>query len=77
MMKLQSWLAFELDFYQLEEAVQAQTEAELSGSQVYTWKTTCRCNWLERGFSNVDALGLVVLPVGLGDAIDMLDDPAE
>ena len=76
-MTLNLWLEFERDFFELEQADQAIKVARLSGSDVYTWKTTCRSNWLERGLSNVDALGLVVLPAGLNDIIDMPDDPRE
>uniref|UniRef100_A0A7C4CCD0 Uncharacterized protein n=1 Tax=candidate division WOR-3 bacterium TaxID=2052148 RepID=A0A7C4CCD0_UNCW3 len=64
-------------FYQLEEHARAQRLAERTGRAVYTWKTTGRANWLERQFSNVDALGLVLLPSGLPETIAMPDDAPE
>lgn len=76
-MKLNLLLAFETDFFQLEEAARARRAAKVSHSEVYTWKTTASSNWLERRLSCVDALALVVLPSGLGDTIDMPDDPPE
>jgi hypothetical protein len=41
---------------------------------VYSWKTEGRYNWLERGFSVVDVLGLTILPDGLSNKIDLPDD---
>lgn len=76
-MRLTLSFEIETDFYQLEEAVQATQIAKASGGEVYTWKTTGRSNWIERRFSCVDSLGLVVLPAGLDDTIEMADDPAE
>ena len=60
--------------YQLEEAREAYTEAAARGGAVYSWKTTGRWNWLERGGSIVDVLALTVLPEGLPEIIDMPDD---
>lgn len=62
------------ELYQLEEWRDARLNARVSGRAVYTWKTSGRANWLERGYSNVDALGLVLVPSGLPPTIDMPDD---
>ena len=70
-------IQLDLTLFNLEEAEQASRVADRSGHVVYSWKTTGRCNWLERGFSCVDVLGLVVLPAGLPQAIDMPDDEPE
>jgi hypothetical protein len=78
-MAMSMTLEMQLDvtLFQLEEAEEAESLAERSGSVVYCWKTTGRWNWLERGFSCVDVLGLVVLPAGLPSTIDMPDDEPE
>jgi hypothetical protein len=70
-------LLFDAPFFNLEEAKSAAVEAEKTGGTVFTWKTTGVSNWLEKGISKVDALGLVVLPFCHPDKIDMPDDPAE
>jgi hypothetical protein len=76
-MKLALEMLVDVTLFQLEEAEEAESLAERSGSVVYCWKTTGRWNWLERGFSRVDVLGLVLLPAGLPDTIDMPDDQPE
>jgi len=70
-------IPLDLELFQLEEALQAEKLAEETNSQIYCWKTIGRSNWLERGLSISDVLGLVVLPKGLPDLIDMLDDIIE
>ena len=64
------------DLFQLEEWREARTKACASHGCVYTWKTQGESNWLERGLSQTDSLGLVILPRGLPDVMDMPDDPA-
>ena len=64
----------ETDVFQLEEVRQAEALAERSNAEVYTWKARGSENWLIRGLSIVDVLGLVILPRGLPDYIDMPDD---
>ena len=64
----------ETDVFQLEEVRQAEALAERSNAEVYTWKAHGSENWLIRGLSIVDVLGLVILPRGLPDYIDMPDD---
>lgn len=76
-MKATLSLDLELEVFQLEEAQQAEQQAEERDGVVYTWKTSGRENWLEQGFSIVDVLGIVVLPQGLPSVIDMPDDAEE
>jgi hypothetical protein len=64
-------------FYQLEEAASAIRHARRVGLTVYTWKTSGRSNWLERTISNVDALGLVLLPSSQPGVIDLPNDAPE
>ena len=73
-MRLQILLGIETEFYQLEDFSEALENARASGGTVYMWKTTGRSNWLEKRLSCVDALGLVVLPTGLPDFMEMPDD---
>lgn len=70
-------LYLEKKVFMLEEAERAGRAAERADGAVYSWKTSGRANWLERGFSRADVLGLVVLPRGLPPVIDMPDDPDE
>ena len=70
-------LRIDAPFFNLEDAPKALALAEERHGVVYTWKTTCRANWLERRLSIVDAAGLVVLPATLPDTIGMPDDPVE
>ncbi len=72
---LDLWLETEL--YRLEEARQAEEQAVRVNGRVYCWKTTGVWNWLEAGYSIVDVLGLVVLPQGLPDVIELADDVPE
>ena len=76
-MRLKIEIELDADFYQLEGHAEATRHAMRTSGAVYTWKTTCRANWLERRLSRVDALGLVVLPSGLPDEIEMPDDPPD
>ena len=70
-------LEIDAEFFQLEQAAEAESLARNLNSGVYTWKTIGRTNWLELGFANVDALGLVVLPASLSNTIRMCDDEEE
>ena len=67
-------LEIETEFFDIVEAAEAEATALSCNGRVYTWKTVGRHNWLERGFSNVDSAGLVVLPVVLPDRVKMCDD---
>ena len=65
-----------IEFYQVEQWRDAERAAASVGGEVYCWKTCGHENWLERGYSIVDVLGVVVLPGGLPEYIDMADDDA-
>ncbi|MEP6894078.1 MAG: hypothetical protein ABI986_00590 [Chloroflexota bacterium] len=65
---------FEFEFFQIEELKNAEQFAEEINGSIYSWKTTGLSNWLERGVSIVDVLGITVLPSGLPDSIDLPDD---
>lgn len=67
-------LQLEVELYDLEDYKMAATLAEGEGNAIYTWKTVGLANWLEHGAHQVDALGLVLLPKGLPDIIEMPDD---
>lgn len=76
-MKLTLQVNLETELFQLEELQEATTLAHRLPGVIYTWKTTGRSNWLERGMSLVDSLGLVVLPARLPVHIEMPDDPPD
>ena len=76
-MKLSLLLQFDLEFYETEEIMLAQQFARKLNRTLYSWKTIGRSNWLERGLSIADVLGIVVLPLGLPEYIEMPDDPAQ
>jgi hypothetical protein len=62
------------ELFQLEDAARAEILAEMTTGQIYCWKTSGRSNWLERRLSIVDVIGLVILPQGQPDWVDMPDD---
>ena len=68
---------FEFDFFETEELRSAELFAEEINGSIYSWKTTGLSNWLERSLSIADVLGLVVLPKGMPDWIDLPDDKGE
>jgi len=78
-MSMQVTLPILLDreMFGLEEAAQAEQLADTTGGRIYCWKTIGQENWLEAGLSIADVLGLVVLPQGLPDTIDMEEDADE
>ncbi len=67
-------LRMPLRLYQLAEIAEAQATLRKTKGQGYTWKASGQNNWLEKGFSLSDALGLVVLPKGLPELIELPDD---
>jgi hypothetical protein len=67
-------LILDYPFFELEEWSDAVRTAEASDSAVYSWKSVGISNWLERVISNVDTIGLVVLPKSLPEHIEMPDD---
>jgi hypothetical protein len=66
--------ALEGMFFESFAAQQAQSYAEQTGRCVYSWKTTGGSNWLEAGVGCCDVLGLLVLPTGLSEKVDMEED---
>lgn len=78
-MSMQVTLSLLLDreLFQLEEAAQAEQLAAATSGRIYCWKTIGQENWLEAGLSIADVYGLVVLPQGLPDVMDMEDDAEE
>lgn len=75
--KISFSLNLALELFQLEELPAARAAAECTKGVFYCWKTTGVFNWLERGLSISDVLGIVILPEGLPDVIDLPDDPPE
>ena len=67
-------LILDLDLFDISEYAKAQALADETGGNIYSWQTACNGNWLEKGIHRVNALGLVVLPKGLPNRIDMPDD---
>lgn len=63
-----------LEIFQIEFARELELLAAKNNGTVYSWKTTGRKNWLEKGFSIVDVLGLTILPKDQPDWIDLPDD---
>ena len=76
-MKVTLDLLLDVQSFDTLEAKEAQRYAQESNGVVYSWKTIFHWNWLERGFSRVDVLALVVLPKGLPPYMDMADDSME
>lgn len=67
-------LHLNLEVFQTEEVKHVELKAQESDFLVYSWKTSGDENWLERGLSVADVLGLVVLPRDLPKVIDMAED---
>jgi hypothetical protein len=68
------YLKFDVTVFDTEEVEDARTSASESNGVLYCWKTSGISNWLEEGLSMSDVLAIVVLPRGLPQQIDMLDD---
>jgi hypothetical protein len=68
------YLAFETEVFNTEEISQAEKLVTETNGEIYCWKTSGNSNWLEKGLSLSDVLGIVILPRNLPDYIDMLDD---
>ena len=67
----------DIDYFDTLDVEKAEEVAKKMDGQIYSWKSTGRWNWLERGYKLVDVGGLVVLPRLLPDSIDMADDVLE
>ena len=76
-MRITLELLIDAEVFDTAEAKKAEELAISTNGRVYTWKTIGKHNWLEQGFSRVDALCLVVLPPSLPDSVKMLDDVLE
>ena len=76
-MKQTLHIELDVELFQLEDIEMAEVHAKNEGGAIYTWKTIGKHNWLEHGPRIVDAIGLVVLPNSLPDAIPMCDDEEE
>ncbi len=74
MLKVELELLVDTTVYEIEEHAIARQQAEAQSRSLYTWKAVGREHWPERGASITDALGLLVLPAGLPDVINMPDD---
>lgn len=73
-MKVNLGNEIEIECFQTENARNTEKLARETNGVVYSWKTEGRYNWLEKGLSIVDVLGLTILPDGLPDKIDLPDD---
>lgn len=73
-MKVNLGNGFEFETFELEQAGQAEQLAAETNGAVYSWKTTGSSNWLEKGLSIVDVLGITVLPKDAPEWIDLPDD---
>jgi hypothetical protein len=76
-MKVNLGEGFEFDLFSIEEVRGVEKLAEKTNGAVYSWKTEGQHNWLQKGFTVVDVLGLTIIPKGLPDLIDMPDDEEE
>ena len=76
-MKQTLHLELDTELFPLEERQQAEALSRERRGVIYTWKTLGKSNWLERGISNIDSLGLVVIPASLPNTIAMCDDEEE
>jgi hypothetical protein len=65
------------EVFDIQEYRGVESAAAEANLRVYSWKTIGRSNWLERGVSISDVLGLVVLPDGLPEYVEMPDDVLE
>jgi len=71
------YLSFDVEFFNTEEITEAEQKALETNGELYCWKTSGESNWLERGLSLSDVLGLVILPRKFPEQIDMPDDEDE
>jgi hypothetical protein len=64
----------EFECFEIEDACNAEKLAKETDGVIYSWKTEGCTNWLEKGVSVVDVLGLTMLPNNLPNEIDLPDD---
>jgi len=70
-------LIINFELFDITERAKAEALAIATTGNIYSWQTACNANWLEKGIHIVNVLGVVVLPKGLPDTIDMPDDPED
>ena len=75
LLRLGDTVSFEL--YELEDWRHIEWLARQRNQAVYTYKTTCRANWLERGLSAADTFGLVLMPLDTPETVGLPYDAAE
>jgi len=75
--KLSFALDLKLELFQLEELPRARALSESANGVLYCWKTTGIFNWLEKGISICDVMGIVILPQDLPEQIDLPNDPPD
>ena len=68
---------FEFELFQLEEIESVEQLAKETNGSIYSWKTVGDANWLEKGISVADVLGITVLSSELPDWINLPDDEEE
>lgn len=68
---------FKFEMFELEQARQAEQLAAETNSAIYSWKSTESSNWLEKGLSIVDVLGITLLPQDMPEWISLPDDDEE
>lgn len=76
-MKQTIYLSFDVEFFNTEEIAKAERKAIETNGELYSWKTSGIFNWLEKGLSISDVLGIVILPQKLPEQIDLLSDKDE
>lgn len=76
-MKVNLGNGFEFETFELKQGGQAEKLAAETNGAVYSWKATGSSNWLEKGLSIVDVLGITVLPKDTPEWIDLPDDEEE
>lgn len=70
-------LLFDVELFNIEELEKAHSTATALDGEIYSWKTSEDANWLDKGVSNVDVLGLVILPKKMPIRIELPNDAEE
>lgn len=68
------YLSFDVEFFNIEQIAEAEQKAIETNGDLYSWKTSGISNWLEKGLSLSDVLGLLIIPREFPEQIDLLDD---
>ncbi len=72
LINLDQKVSFEL--YNLEDLYIVKKLAKKNNQLIYTFQTTGRFNWLEKGVHLVDGLGLVLISKNLPSRIELPND---